>query len=333
MTASPIAEMAPTPITRILAVCAGEPDQDRPVLSLAMALANAEDVPLAALGAVDMPTDLRALARVMDSPPEQVAARVKDDLHARLAQTCAALAPDREITPKARIGKAFLEVIREVHESGAGLLIKRAEPGPGGHGPLFASTDQHLLRKCPCPVWLLRGADPAPPRGLLAAVDVDAFTAEQPSTQAALNLRIVECAARLAAFAQADVTLMHVWDAPGEGLLWRWSSDRDNVDHYLTQARAEHQTALDSFRAQARAHLDRCGLDTVKLGALLRRGAVREMVPAEIRAQGFDTLVMGTIARTGIAGFIIGNTAEDVLNSVDCSVVTVKPPGYVSPVR
>ena len=30
---------------------------------------------------------------------------------------------------------------------------------------------------------------------------------------------------------------------------------------------------------------------------------------------------------------IIGNTAEEVLNQVDCSVLTVKPEGFVSPVR
>lgn len=46
-----------------------------------------------------------------------------------------------------------------------------------------------------------------------------------------------------------------------------------------------------------------------------------------------DILVMGTIARTGIPGFMIGNTAEDILNSVDCSVLTVKPPNYVSPLN
>ncbi|NJO21650.1 MAG: universal stress protein [Sphingomonadales bacterium] len=41
---------------------------------------------------------------------------------------------------------------------------------------------------------------------------------------------------------------------------------------------------------------------------------------------------MGTVTRTGIAGFLIGATAEDVLRQVDCSVLTVKPDGFVTPV-
>jgi nucleotide-binding universal stress UspA family protein len=49
-------------------------------------------------------------------------------------------------------------------------------------------------------------------------------------------------------------------------------------------------------------------------------------------AQGIDLLVMGTVCRTGIAGFLIGNTAEEVLNQVDCSVLTVKPEGFETPV-
>jgi len=48
---------------------------------------------------------------------------------------------------------------------------------------------------------------------------------------------------------------------------------------------------------------------------------------------GIDLIVMGTVCRTGVAGFFIGNTAENVLQQVDCSVLTVKPEGFVSPVN
>jgi nucleotide-binding universal stress UspA family protein len=41
---------------------------------------------------------------------------------------------------------------------------------------------------------------------------------------------------------------------------------------------------------------------------------------------------MGTVARTGISGFFMGNTAETILNQLDCSVLAVKPQGFVTPV-
>ncbi|GAM59013.1 universal stress protein family 1 [Vibrio ishigakensis] len=44
-------------------------------------------------------------------------------------------------------------------------------------------------------------------------------------------------------------------------------------------------------------------------------------------------MVMGTLARTGIPGIVIGNTAENIVQAVSCSLVALKPPGFVSPVR
>ena len=41
---------------------------------------------------------------------------------------------------------------------------------------------------------------------------------------------------------------------------------------------------------------------------------------------------MGTVSRTGIAGFFIGNCAETVLRQVDCSVLTLKPAGFATPI-
>jgi nucleotide-binding universal stress UspA family protein len=41
---------------------------------------------------------------------------------------------------------------------------------------------------------------------------------------------------------------------------------------------------------------------------------------------------MGTVARTGINGLLMGNTAEMILTQIDCSVLAVKPQGFVSPV-
>ena len=46
-----------------------------------------------------------------------------------------------------------------------------------------------------------------------------------------------------------------------------------------------------------------------------------------------DLVVMGTVGRTGLKGLIMGNTAETILRSVRCSVLAVKPEGFVTPVR
>lgn len=38
------------------------------------------------------------------------------------------------------------------------------------------------------------------------------------------------------------------------------------------------------------------------------------------------------VARTGIPGFVMGNTADTILKQIDCAVLATKPPGFATPV-
>lgn len=63
------------------------------------------------------------------------------------------------------------------------------------------------------------------------------------------------------------------------------------------------------------------------------RGRADAMIPKVIADRDIDVLVMGTLGRTGIPGFIIGNTAENVVQKLECSLLALKPGGFVSPVK
>ena len=65
----------------------------------------------------------------------------------------------------------------------------------------------------------------------------------------------------------------------------------------------------------------------------LLKGDASEVISKLAHKKGIDLIVMGTVARTGIPGFFIGNTAEKILTKVDCSVLTVKPSAFSSPVN
>lgn len=125
-----------------------------------------------------------------------------DDLQAASLVECeqrlsALVEPLREtvaIETKVLTGKLFLEVIREILQHDHDLVMKCAsarEP----MAALFGSDDLHLLRKCPCPLWLGRPQDALNYRRVLAAVDVEplASTKEQ-ALQQALNANILDLA-------------------------------------------------------------------------------------------------------------------------------------------
>ena len=64
----------------------------------------------------------------------------------------------------------------------------------------------------------------------------------------------------------------------------------------------------------------------------LREGGSSEVIQSAIAELDIDVVVMGSVGRTGIPGLLIGNKAEKLLNSITCTVLTVKPDGFETPV-
>ncbi len=89
---------------------------------------------------------------------------------------------------------------------------------------------------------------------------------------------------------------------------------------------ASHHAALDEL-------LSLTGLGDEPWQIHLDKGRASEVIPETVAKHRINLLVMGTVARTGVSGLIIGNTAESVLDKVRCSVIAVKPPGFVTPVH
>nr|MBS0019845.1 universal stress protein [Gammaproteobacteria bacterium] len=95
----------------------------------------------------------------------------------------------RNIEIDVLVGQMFLEVIRAVLRNKYDLLIKPAE-NPNFIERLFGSNDMHLLRKCPCPVWLTRPDEKSNYACILAAVDFNLGMSDRVDQN--LNQQILE---------------------------------------------------------------------------------------------------------------------------------------------
>jgi nucleotide-binding universal stress UspA family protein len=312
--------------TRILAVAGQEGDSA--ALEAAQGLARRHDAALEVVACVEPPRDMAVLARLSGTDPDGLlagaVARVRDALGGAVAR----LGPGLAAEPEILVGKPYLEIVQHVARTGCDFVVKRAEPLSGVDRFLFASTDQHLLRKCPCPVWLLTpSAVPAPAR-VVAAVDLDDWDAAEPATLWALNRRVVEVARMLASGAGAEVLVLHAWDAPGEGMVWAFAGTgdaRSTADRYVNEVVAAREGAM-------RRLLSEVGNGAgPPLVPRLVRGAAERVIREQAGLMDAHAVVMGTVARTGLTGVIIGNTAENIVNGMDRPVVAVKPEGFVSP--
>lgn len=252
-----------------------------------------------------------------------------------LAALVAGTGTKRDVVTDIRFGTVFVEVIREVLAKQHDLVIKTVGQG-GSKSLLFGGTDQHLLRKCPCPVWVMVGETSANYRNILAAVDFDPWDEgdEQNSIDGALNRQIIDLAASLAASDFAQLHLVHAWQSITDNMIRVFSSDLSEKESAAKREteRREHRTRLDLLGNRIRQQFGNDVYRYLSPRLHLREGTPRDVVPAVADELAVDLVVMGTVSRTGIPGLLIGNTAEVILNNLGCSVLAVKPPGFVTPV-
>ncbi len=218
-------------------------------------------------------------------------------------------------------GTLFLEAIRRVIAHDHDLVMLPPDGVRGSSGLVRASTTMHMLRKCPVPVWVHR-PDSTRRGDVLSAVGP--FDEGVPSL---LDRKLVELGSSLADRQGGRFHLVHVWNLRGESLLrnGRVRIPAADVDRFVVEAELTARSGVDKLLADS-------GLAAGDVTVHLLKGDPASTVAAltsEIRP---EVVVMGTLARGGIAGLLIGNTAESVLGSLEGSVLAVKPNGFVSPV-
>ena len=219
-------------------------------------------------------------------------------------------------------GTPFLEITRQVLRAGHDLAIASAEGGSKLRSVFFGSTATHMMRKAPCPVWIVKPGQSASYRRILACIDPVADT----TGSNALNHSILRLATSLSKVEFADLHIVHAWEVEGK--------DRDTVssevrDYTKIEILARHESVHKERVEDLLADYD---LGSIEHQVHLPRMAPQQAIVELVEREGIDIVVMGTVSRTGIPGLIIGSSAETVLSAVRCSLLTVKPDGFVSPV-
>jgi len=223
-------------------------------------------------------------------------------------------------------GTPFIEIIRQVLRGKHDLVILAAEGKGGIKQRLFGSTSMHLMRKCPCPVWVVKPAKRTKYKKVMAAVDVTNDFPDDDNRQS-LNPLIIELASSLARMDNSELHVVQVWSVYGEGYMQvRGNMSDESLQNLRRTNKQEYVSRLDRLLSG----VDLKGI--ISHRHMPRNIDISKAIVKLEKSKAIDLLVMGTVCRTGLSGFIIGNTAEKVLSEVNCSVLTVKPEGFVTPV-
>jgi universal stress protein E len=304
----------------------------RPALDRAVALAGKNQATLTVVAVIPrLDAGMHFLGAGATSGDLQAAAEAQQ--RARLSSLIEPYGRRIRIQTKVLIGTPYLEIIREVLTEAHDLVI-RPPLGAGRSGRLIGTDEMNLLRKCPCPVWLIKCKRSRSFRRILAAVDVGDSDRPGEETRHAMNCRVLEVASALALSECAELHVAHAWDAVGEAIVRGTMVNRPEkyVAAYVEQVKKRSAANLAALLGEVSEVAGPFGCDDPLLKTHLVRGSARRGIPALAKRLDADLVVMGTVGRTGIPGLLMGNTAETILHQVECSVLAIKPPGFVTPV-
>ncbi|MGP1356479.1 universal stress protein [Roseicyclus sp.] len=268
------------------------------------------------------------LGRLLSVVPGARGGEIEEDILAyhrdRLAGYAAqARASGIEVSEAVLRGVPFVEVVRMVLREGHDIVVKGATEGGRGGGVL-KGFDMHLLRKCPCPVWMLTGEGHGRFGRILATVDP---TDPEDAARAGLDRLVLDLATGIGARDGAEVHVAHAWRLREERALRRGrhaATRPEAVDRLVEReeslAEARLSTLMEAYPQVPPTHRH------------LLKGSPGDVIARFAEAEGMDLIVMGTVGRTGLSGFVMGNTAETILKAVRASVLAVKPDGFVTPV-
>jgi universal stress protein E len=214
--------------------------------------------------------------------------------------------------------RPFEAVVHAVLEDKYDLVIKGTHDHDVLKSMIFTPTDWHILRKCPCPVLLVKEHDWPQGGNIIAAVNAGS----QQQHHLALNQTVINKAQQMAKMLNANTHLVNAY--PGTPVNIAIEIPEFNPQEYSNTMKYHHLDAVSELANQFNIAQENCHV---------KEGMPEDVLPGMAQTLDAEMVIIGTIGRTGFSAAIIGNTAEHVIDRLDCDVLAVKPADFVSPLQ
>ena len=281
-----------------------------PAVDRAIELARRCGASIKLVDVISVPASARSY---LSNETEQMVTTARREHLAKLAASITDVPVEHELLT----GRPAQAIIAEAIKGDFDLVVRSHARDLAAEPRTLGAIDMQLFRSCPSPVWAVGPGAQHAPRRVVAAVHANPGDDEEQQ----LNARIIAAAAEMAS--AGGLIVFQAWNAFAADMLRSRYSEEEfggYVKAAADAARSDVDALLDTVELPEGTHIE------------LREGTPEEVLPAYVVSEGIDLVVMGTIARTGIAGLIMGNTAERLLQRLTCSVMAVKPERFQPPI-
>ena len=207
--------------------------------------------------------------------------------------------------------RPWLALTRAAIEGDHDLVLAAKRNDPDNDGRRLGLNARKLLRKCPAAVWLVHPEHEVLDEPVVAATD-----------HSEVGQHAVTLAAEIATAAHVPLHLVHSYQIP---MSLQMEHGRMSDAEYEKELAALRDRLCE--RSRAGLTPEQSAKCEVHAGRMAPERAILEV----IERTNADLLVMGTVSRSGVPGLLMGNTAERLIDLVDCSLLAVKPEDFISP--
>ena len=205
----------------------------------------------------------------------------------------------------------YKALIEEVINSNHDLLLKETHLEEGLGRILFTPIDWQLLRKCPCPVWLVK--DRPWPQDAIALVAVNLSSDEEQYDE--LNQKLVTTSLKFAQ--QLENRTVHLVAAyPETNISIAVELPEFDPSKFNNSIRGQYLIAMKEFRQKYGIPEEQTHVE---------QGLPETIIPDVANKINAGIVVLGTVGRTGLSAAFIGNTTERVIDGLNCDLLAIKP--------
>lgn len=241
-----------------------------------------------------------------DQPPRIVKAEQKET-SAVLEDMAKTIREIDKVTCSARnvLGDPFEGIVKAGDEVNADLIVMGEHRRQALKGVFVGTTAERTIRSSSRPVLIAAAVPAAFYRHVLIATDLS--EASRGALHAVTSLGLNNHAA---------VSVIHVFDAMGSGLMARTSLDEDQIEDYVGTERNRAAQELADFMQD---------IPIKPIYSLLKpnRTSPSSAICSAAQETAADLIVVGTHGRAGIRKLLLGSVAENVLRDSETDVLAV----------
>ncbi|MCE0908903.1 MULTISPECIES: universal stress protein [Pseudomonas] len=234
-------------------------------------------------------------------PDDDLLKRVLDSAGEKIHALAAMLFQRYDISAGVQVasGSVTTEITRVVQDKHSSLLVCGARGQSVARRLLLGSTVQKMLSRMPCPLLVVKPAPRDAYRTVLVPVDFSP-----------VSLRAIALARRIAP--QAEIILLHVYEAPFESSVRFAHIDHDTLTHYRNVIRKDAVTQLAALSKAA-------GMPDAR--QIVVHGDPGWRIAEQEQELECDLIVVGKQGTSALEELLVGSVTKHVLNESQCDVL------------